>query len=123
MEDETIEYEEVVDFKKIGLIVTILILGSIITAVYIFGMDFPNIDLTQPKNESVQQPITEGDTQSQIDPRIRNDYKKYIEFGLSQDDILNIQELPCEAFETPENFSQEPKYELIFQQRQSECAI
>jgi len=120
LEDDTVEYEEVVDFKKIGLIATILILGSIIIAVYVLGMDFPTIEIPEINSNEQIEPETET---IQADPRIRDEYKKYIDFGLSEDDILNIQELPCEAFETKENFSQDPKYGMIFQQRESECSV
>lgn len=120
MEDDTIEYEEyeVVDFKKIGLFATMIVLGGILVAVYIGGVDFPTIDLP----EKTVFNANEQNTHVQ-DQRINSEYRKYIDLGISEDDILNIQELPCEAFESPENLSTDPKYELIFNQRQSDCGL
>lgn len=66
-----------------------------------------------------------------IDPfekplEIKPEYEKYLETGISEDDILDIQSMNCNWFDfnnASSVISDDPKYERIFEQRKSECGV
>jgi len=133
------EYEDAFDFKKIGAIAVGIII-AVVAATILLGIikvDIPtipeielpeiNIETEQPSQQQQQQPETVVPTpESPIieveDKRdlIKPEYEKYIDFGITIDDIVDIQFMPCLSFEEG-NFSQESKYIEIFKQRRSEC--
>lgn len=105
------------DLKKIGILIGGCVIAAGIILTLLFG--FIDIDIELP-------PIKIPKTESQpriIDNNINPEYVKYLDFGISEDDIIDIQELDCIMFE-PENANYMPndtKYTEILNQRRAEC--
>lgn len=110
----TEEYKEVTDYKKI-LIVSGIIGGIIAVGLSLYSLD--DFGMLIPDFSEKQEP-TELEKQLSM---IQEEYKKFIDLGISADDVLNFQEMPCETFNTPEMISTDPKYTAIIEQRRSDC--
>lgn len=112
---EPYEVQEVLDYKKIGLVVGIIAVAGIIGYFFLTGysLELPNIPGT---NFEIPEMVP-----NQLD-QVKPQYEKFIDFGLSEDDILDFQNLPCDVLHNqPELISQEPKFEAIKTQREIEC--
>lgn len=132
---EEVEYEEGYDLKKIGALALGIILVVIVVSMFFGLIEIPEITIPEIQTE---QPNTEPETIQEQPPApispvivvpedienkrelIKPEYEKYLNFGLSADDIVDIQFLSCEILET-EDVSEDPKYTQIFNQRLSEC--
>ena len=135
------EYEEGYDLKKVGALILGIILAVIVVSMFIglINIQIPEITIPEMQTEQAQQTNTEPETMQEppqptpISPviqvpedienkreLIKPEYEKYLDFGLSVDDIVDIQFLSCEILET-EDISQDPKFVQIFKQRLSEC--
>lgn len=102
----------VTDYKKIGLIA--IICGLILGIVYFMITGLPSISTTD--TQEIQQ-LTEKTDQ------IKPEYQKYIDLGISHDDILDFQDMSCSIFNTPEMLSTDTKYTSIIEQKKIECNI
>ena len=111
----TEEYKEVIDYKKIGLIG--LVIGVAILLIMLFIMPIFTQNIAPKEIEK----IVEQPEQNQIRPEIKPQYQKFIDLGITEDDVVDFQEMPCEIFDTPEKISPDPKYTAIIEQRKSEC--
>ena len=103
-----------VDFEQIEIPIEI-------PEIEIPEIEIPEIEIQeQVEQEPVQQTTTEN---------IKPEYQKYIEFGLTEDDIFDIQSMPCGIFDdlatngTQSQLSTDSKYETIFDQRRNECGL
>lgn len=116
------EYEEVFDRTKVfALIIGLVSVGVLIVF-------FLTVDFEQIKIPEIQIPITETETQIpvQLEPGkdvIKDEYFKYIDFGISLDDIVDIQSMPCSVFSGNDTLSTDSKYQNIFDQRRLECGL
>ena len=122
------EYEEVYDFKKIIIVGGIIALVVILSALVFISintdwfesfenwLEFPNPILDFP--EFI--PKIELPTMNQ-DEDIKPNYRKFLDFGISADDIKDIQNMECITFENEALISKDPKYTMIFEERRSEC--
>jgi len=108
------EIKEVIDYKKIiGITVVAVVVGIIgVYAVFGWPSDFELPDLKSSMEEIRN---TEKTT------NVRNEYKQYFDKGITEDDILDIQDLDCMMFEDEDLISKDPKYTEIFNQRRAEC--
>lgn len=117
------EYEDEYDPKRIGALIIVLAVVSFILLVFFEIIDFGTFDFSSielPKTEKTNEVI---ETPNPNIEGIKPEYQKYIDFGISNDDIIDFQNLDCTVFE-PENenlLSTDPKFEQIIQQRRSEC--
>lgn len=103
----TEEVKEVVDYKKIVLVI-IGILFAIAVFVYINPGNYiilPTIEIQE------ELPITEKTTQ------IKPEYEKFLDLGISYDDIIDFQDMDCTIFNTPERISQDSKFISIIEQK------
>jgi hypothetical protein len=120
------EYEEVFDRTKVfALIIGLASVAVLI--VFFLTVDFEQIQIPEiqipieiPEIEIQEQPVEQTRTEN-----IKPEYQKYIEFGLTEDDIIDIQSMPCGFFDdTISNgteLSTDNKYETIFDQKRTEC--
>jgi len=115
------EYEEVYDRTKVfALIIGLVSVGVLI--VFFLTVDFEQI--TIPEIQFQEQ--TESQIPVQLEPGkdvIKDDYFKYIDFGISIDDIVDIQSMPCSTFGQNDSLSTDSKYQNIFDQRRLECGL
>lgn len=108
---ETTEY--VTDYKKIGIIAIACGIGlGVLFFTLGQNISFP----TLPMQDQPEQ-LTEKTDQ------IKQEYKKYLDLGISTDDILDFQSMPCSIFDTPEMLSTDTKYTSIIEQKKIECNI
>jgi len=124
------EYEEVFDFKKIAIVIGIIGIVVIIVIFFaglftssLFNTDFPNPILDFPEflpeielPEMTQQQSIEDEWLN-----VKTNYQKFVDFGISVDDILDIQDMDCSSFENDSLISKDSKYTMIFEERRSEC--
>ena len=118
------EFKEVTDYKKIFLVAGIIVVGVIVFALVnplkfesTFDIKIPEII---PENSFFEgEPKIDTEKTSQIKP----EYLKYLDLGLTYDDILDFQDLPCSTFDTPEIISTDSKYTAIIEQRKIDCNI
>lgn len=143
---EEAEYEDAFDFKKIGVIAVVIIIAVVAATVFlgIIEVNIPtipdiefelpevniNIETEQPSQQ--QEPdtvVTEPPPPTPVSPiidaedkrgLIKPEYEKFIEFGITIDDIVDIQNMSCLSFDEG-NISTDPKYAEIFEQRRTEC--
>lgn len=124
---ESIEYGGY-DPKKVGLLIGIIAIAIIILTA-LFGLfdikyDFPKIEFPKTENtESQQQEIdfVQQNTDQKL-KLINENYIIYLDRGISADDIVDIQTMPCSLF--GQNMtSEDPKYIEILQQRSNECLM
>lgn len=108
----TEEYKEVTDYKKIGLVIGLVVCVAIILFLFLASKPFEFPETSMSQEQQLEQ----------IKPQpVREEYQKFIDLGLSIDDIIDFQEMPCETFNTPEMISTDPKYTAIIEQRRSDC--
>ncbi len=118
------EYEEVYDFKKIiiigGIIALVVILSAwvFISINFESWLEFPNPILDFPE---FLPEIELPDLPELTDLDIKPNYRKFLDFGISADDIQDIQNMDCISFENEALISTDPKYTMIFEERRSEC--
>ena len=96
-------------------------------------MFFLTVDFEQIQIPEIQIPVMEIQEQPVIEQEqtttenIKPEYQKYIEFGLTEDDIIDIQSMPCSFFDVSVNngteLSTDSKYQNIFDQRRLECGL
>ena len=120
------EYEEVYDRTKVfALIIGLVSVGVLV--VFFLTVDFEQIKIPEIQIPEIQlQEQTESQIPVQLEPGkdvIKDDYFKYIDFGISIDDIVDIQSMPCSAFEQNDTLSTDNKYQNIFDQRRLECGL
>lgn len=128
------DYEEVYDRTKVfALIIGLVSVGVLV--VFFLTVDLEQIVLPEieipkieiPVIQLQEQTITEPQIPDEIEPgkdAIKDDYFKYLDFGLSMDDIVDIQSMPCSVFSSSNNtLSTEGKYQNIFDQRRLECEL
>jgi len=118
------EYEEVFDRTKVfALIIGLVSVGVLI--VFFLTVDFEQIKIPEiPEIQLQEQTIIKPPVQ--LEPGkdvIKDDYFKYIDFGISIDDIVDIQSMPCESFGQNGTLSTDSKYQNIFDQRRLECGL
>ena len=138
-----------------GLIITAAVVVTVVLGVIDLGIDFsqvnvevsdevvmpelnevekPTMEIQDPPQEEFEPIVAPPETNDQPviqDPfdketELKPEYEAFLETGLSQDDILDIQSMNCEWF-TFNNASQvisdDPKYSKILDVRKSECGV
>lgn len=108
------ETQYVTDYKKIGLIA---IICGIIFSIFFIVISGSLPILSSPIAENQPQELTEKTDQ------IKPEYQKYLELGISKDDVLDFQTMSCSVFNTPELLSTDTKYTSIIEQKKIECNI
>lgn len=111
----TEEVKEVIDYKKIGIIAIICI--GFAGLIFIVLSPILSIQLPQLNLPQIQEDQTEKTDQ------IKPEYQKYLELGISKDDVLDFQTMSCSVFNTPELLSTDTKYTSIIEQKKIECNI
>jgi len=125
----TEEYEEVYDFKKIIIIGGIIALVVILSAWVFISINFeswleypnPILDFPEFLPEIELPDMTQQQSIEDEWLNVKPNYQKFVDFGISVDDIIDIQDMDCLAFENDSLISKDPKYTMIFEQRRSEC--
>jgi len=121
------DYEEVYDRTKVfALIIGLVSIGVLI--VFFLTVDFEQIKIPQIEIPEIQlQEQTRSEPiPDQLEPGkdvIKDDYFKYLDFGISIDDIVDIQSMPCSVFSANDTLSTDSKYQNIFDQRRLECGL
>jgi len=128
------EYEEVFDRTKVfALIIGIVSVGVLI--VFFMTVDLEQIVIPEivipeieiPEIQLQEQTITEPQIPDELEPGkdvIKDEYLKYLDFGLSMDDIVDIQSMSCSVFSSSnDTLSTDNKYQNIFDQRRLECEL
>ncbi len=119
------EYEEEFDRTKVfALIIGLVSVGVLI--IFLATVDFEQIVIPEIQlDETIFE--TESQIPDQIEPGkdvIKDEYFKYLDFGISIDDIVDIQSIDCNVFHNQNNsLSTDSKYENIFDQRRNECGL
>lgn len=113
------DYIEVYDFKKIGIVIGII--GIIVIIVMFFTGLFtssfsefiPEIELPE-----INFPVGQSST-------ISTSYEKYLEFGLSKEDILFYQNYDCVQiqYKNGTGLQEGGKFGAIFVQKSIECGL
>ena len=122
------EYEEVFDRTKVFALIIGLVSVAVLI-VFFLTVDFEQIKIPEieipieiPEIEIQEQPVQQTTTEN-----IKPEYQKYIEFGLTEDDIIDIQSMLCGFFDDEINngteLSTDSKYQNIFDQRRLECGL
>ncbi len=137
------EYEDAFDFKKIGVIAVVIIIAVVAATVFlgIIEVNIPtipdielpevniNIETEQPSQQQEPDTVVTDPPPTPVSPiinaedkrgLIKPEYEKFIEFGITIDDIVDIQNMSCLSFDEG-NISTDPKYAEIFEQRRTEC--
>lgn len=107
------EYDEVYDFKKIGIVIGVIGIVAIIV-IFFAGLFTETLSEFMPV---IELPVLPELTDLDIKPN----YRKFLDFGISADDIKDIQNMDCISFENEALISKDPKYTMIFEERRSEC--
>lgn len=110
------ETQYVTDYKKIGMVAIGCGVGLGILFFILGGQNISFPTLSIPENQPSQQ-LTEKTDQ------IKSEYQKYLELGISKDDILDFQMMSCAIFDTPEMLSTDTKYTSIIEQKKIECNV
>ncbi len=115
------EYEEVYDRTKVFALIIGLVSAGVLV-VFFLTVDFEQIKFPEIQLEEQ----TESQIPVQLEPGkdvIKDDYFKFIDFGISLDDIVDIQSMPCSVFSNNDTLSTDSKYQNIFDQRRLECGL
>ena len=130
MAKEEVEYEEGYDLKKVGALILGIILVVIVATMFLglINIEIPEITIPEITIPETQNQITNDQTAPQEPTQVqipnnnlRPEYEKYFDFGLSVDDIIDIQNMDCSVFTANGTMSTDPKFTGIFEQRRSEC--
>lgn len=128
------EYELVFDYKKIALLIIGIMAVMLVVFIIISG-ELPSflseIKIPEIALPEIELPVqsTQPTTQEQIpqpEPpeQMKGEYQQYLGFGLSEDDIIDIQSMNCSLFSQGNaTMSEDPKFTLIFEQRKAECDL
>lgn len=108
------ETQYVTDYKKIGIIAVACGIGFGVLF-FTLGQNITFPTLQMQENQAEQ--LTEKTDQ------IKQEYKKFVDLGISKDDILDFQVMSCSVFDTPEMLSTDTKYTSIIEQKKIECNI
>ncbi len=115
------DYIEVIDIRKI-LIVFIPIAIAVI-AVSLFALGIINLEtlefsIPEISMPNIEPPIT-------INPAINENYQKFIQFGLTEDEILGYQNYKCIDIREQNNtaLNQQGKFSAIYSQKIIECGF
>lgn len=112
----TEEIKEVIDYKKILIVIGLVSLGIVVLIIINpINITLPTIALPVLTEEN--KPVTE-----KTDP-IKPEYQKYLDLGISYDDVLDFQDMECTIFNTPEMISTDTKYTAIIEQRKIDCGL
>jgi len=120
------DYIEVYDFKKIGIVIGIIGIIVIIVMFFaglftssFFNTDFPNPILDFPEFiPEINFPVGQGST-------ISTSYEKYLDFGLTKEDILFYQNYNCVQiqYKNGTGLQEGGKFGAIFIQKSIECGL
>lgn len=109
------EFKEVTDYKKIFIIA-----GIIVAGIAVLALLNPIQNITLP--ELIFNPQEEKQVTEKTIP-IKQEYEKYLDLGISYDDVLDFQDLPCQIFDTPEMISPDSRFTAIIEQRKIDCGL
>lgn len=110
----TEEVKEVIDYKKI-----ILVIIGIVIPIAGFIVLNPGNYITLPTIQMQEDiPII---TEKTIP--VKPEYQKFLDLGVSYDDVLDFQDMDCTVFNTPEMISTDTKYTSIIEQRKIDCGL
>ena len=115
------EYKEVTDFRKIALVVALPILLASFAIYFLQStqIEFPEIEIPTIIIEEEQVAVI-------TEPMIREEYRRFLNKGVSVDDVFNFQELSCATFDVPEDqqiTTLIDQHQEIFDQRRLECNL
>ncbi len=117
------EYELVFDYKKIALLIIGIMAVMLVVFIIISG-ELPSF-LSEIKIPEIDLPV-QSTPQPEPEPlgQMKGEYQQYLGFGLTEDDIIDIQNMNCNLFSQGNaTISEDPKFTLIFEQRKAECGI
>ncbi len=118
------EYEEEYDRTKVFALIIGLV-SVVVLIIFLATVDFDQIIPEIQLDETIFE--TESQIPDQLEPGkgvIKDEYFQYLDFGLSIDDIVDIQSIDCNVFHNQNNsLSTDSKYENIFNQRKNECGL
>lgn len=112
------EEVEVYDRTKVFALIIGLVSAGVLIYFFTMVIDFNEIGFNEVQLEVpiILEPGKDG---------IKDDYIKFLDFGISGDDIVDIQSTPCEIFSGNQSslLSADNKYKVIFDQRRNECGL
>lgn len=118
-----VEYEDGYDLKKIGAIAIIVIGLAFISFYFVYPENYSWVNLSNI-SEFLWQNMDSGSIlEDKVNENIKTDYTKYLEFGITEDDVIDIQSLDCSMFleSNKHLMPNDTKYDAILEQRRAEC--
>ncbi len=114
------DYIEIIDYKKIMIVLIPIVIAGIAVSLFALGiinletLEFSIPEISMP---SIEPPIT-------INPAIDENYQKFLDFGLNENEILFYQYYDCAIIEFQNHtLSDEGIFGAIFTQKLIECGL